>query len=455
MTDQKNFGIIKAYVVPHPPIVLPEIGQGRESEIQDTLDSMKTVAKEIAEIAPDTIVLTTPHAPLYRDAFFVSLADRDSGNLADFGFPQVGETLDNDLALAELVLKKSANQDVALVKDQAETNSLDHGSLVPLRFICAEYQDFKLLRLGLSGLSAKTHYRLGQIINEALVELDRRAVFVASGDLSHVLKSDGPYGYRKEGPEFDRKVTDILARAAFDELLAMPEELTEPAAQCGLPSFWIMAGSLDGRDVTAELLSYQGNFGVGYGVLTFDPRTDNPQRRFNAEKNKNNPYVNLARQTIEEFIKDGVVSKLDSDLPDELLKRKAATFVTLHRNGKLRGCIGTLEPYADSLATEIQQNAISAATKDPRFPPLREEELADLEVSVDVLSEPEAIESFADLDPLRYGVIVSKGRNRGVLLPDLEGVDTAEKQVEIALSKAGIGQAENYKLERFEVIRHE
>ena len=274
------------------------------------------------------------------------------------------------------------------------------------------------------------------------------------------MKPDGPYGFKAEGPTFDRAVTDILSRAAFDELLTMPKSLTEPAAQCGLSAFQMMAGALDGKDVEAELLSYEGTFGVGYAVCRFEPLNDNAKRQFLTPEPKSmdksdNPGIALARHTIEEYITNGVCPDLLPNLPDEMTTKRAATFVTLHRKGQLRGCIGTLEPYRDSIALEIQYNAISAATEDPRFGPVQVHELPDLDISVDVLSPAESIQDINELDPKRYGVIVRLGYRRGVLLPNLDGIDTAEQQVTIARQKAGIAAGENYQLERFEVVRHE
>lgn len=458
ISEKKNIGILKAYAVPHPPIVLPEIGRGEEAKIEATSVALKQVAGEIAELAPDTIILASPHAPLYSDAFFMSFSDVDLGDMGRFGVPFVKESLNNDLALGEAVLRKAERKDIPIFAD-TKPSKLDHGSLVPLRFICKEYKEFKFLRIGLSMLSAETHYRLGQIIAEAAGELERRAVFIASGDLSHVLKADGPYGFAKEGPEFDRKVTDILGRAAFDELLTMPKRLTEAAAQCGLSSFQIMAGAFDGKDIEAELLSYEGTFGVGYAVCRFVPIKENPERKFldlqkTAPKTED-PYISLARYTIREFVNKGIRPELPEKLPDEMMQKRAATFVSLHRHGRLRGCIGTLVPTRDSLASEIQRNAIAAATEDPRFPPLQPDDLDGLEISVDVLFPAEKISSINQLDPKKYGVIVSSGYRRGVLLPNLEGIDTAEEQVAIARSKAGIAANEKYQLERFQVIRHE
>ena len=141
-------------------------------------------------------------------------------------------------------------------------------------------------------------------------------------------------------------------------------------------------------------------------------------------------------------------------LPEALTKTRAGAFVSIHKQGRLRGCIGTIAPTRSSLAEEIIHNAVSAATRDPRFDPIRPEELKWLEISVDVLGEPEPIDSVAELDVKRYGVIVTNGGRRGLLLPDLEGVDTPEQQVEIARRKAGIGPDEAVLLERFEVVRH-
>lgn len=168
---------------------------------------------------------------------------------------------------------------------------------------------------------------------------------------------------------------------------------------------------------------------------------------------KEHSLVALARKTIEHYIRDGEVIDPPEELTPEMRKR-AGVFVSLHRGGQLRGCIGTIEPVRANVAQEIIANAISSATRDPRFPPLTAEELSDLEISVDVLTEPEPISSIRELDPKVYGVIVESGSRRGLLLPDLEGVDTAEQQVAIALRKAWISATEPYRMYRFRVVRY-
>ncbi len=165
-------------------------------------------------------------------------------------------------------------------------------------------------------------------------------------------------------------------------------------------------------------------------------------------------YVQLARRTIEEYVRTGRRIEAPDGLPREMYVQRAGAFVSLKERGMLRGCIGTIQAVQPSLAEEIIENAISAAVRDPRFYPVEPEELDRLTISVDVLGDTEEIASPADLDVKRYGVIVTRGRRRGLLLPNLEGVDTVEEQIAIAKRKAGIAEAEEAALERFEVVRH-
>ena len=137
-----------------------------------------------------------------------------------------------------------------------------------------------------------------------------------------------------------------------------------------------------------------------------------------------------------------------------MLDNKSAVFVSIHKNGYLRGCIGTIIPITKCVAQEIINNAINASTEDPRFDPVTVDELKDLEINVDVLTLPEDIDDKTMLDPKKYGVIVRSGLKRGLLLPDLEGVDTIDEQISIEKKKAGINDNEKIELQRFEVIRH-
>lgn len=163
------------------------------------------------------------------------------------------------------------------------------------------------------------------------------------------------------------------------------------------------------------------------------------------------PLVELAKRTIEGYVRGGKIEPPPA-LTEEM-KERAGVFVSLKLGGMLRGCIGTFEPAQENVAAEVMANAISSATRDPRFPPVSAEELADLEYSVDVLTSPELVESQDELDPGCYGIIVQCGGRRGLLLPDLEGVDTVEQQIEICRAKGGIAPNEPVDLYRFEVRR--
>ncbi len=166
------------------------------------------------------------------------------------------------------------------------------------------------------------------------------------------------------------------------------------------------------------------------------------------------PHAHLARLTIEKYIRNGQIIDVPPDTPSELLEKRAGVFVTLHKHGRLRGCIGTFMPTQENIAKEIIRNAIAAATEDPRFPPVEEEELPEIKISVDVLSEPEEVEDIEELDPKKYGIIVESGFKRGLLLPDIEGVDTVEEQIEITKRKAGIYPGEPIKIYKFTVKRY-
>ena len=216
----------------------------------------------------------------------------------------------------------------------------------------------------------------------------------------------------------------------------------------------------------ATVLSHEDVTGVGYGICTFYPEEADPSRRFleayrekirracRERAEKSDPWVRLARAAVEAWVLRRERLSVPKGLPEEMLTRRAGTFVSLHRFGRLRGCIGTIAAATGSVAEEILQNAVSACARDPRFPPVAPEELRELEISVDVLGDAEPVRSPEELDVMRYGVIVSRGRRRGLLLPNLEGVDSVADQIRIARQKGGIGEDEPFRLERFEVERH-
>ena len=455
-----------AFMVPHPPMIIPEVGRGSEAQIKETTRAYEQIAGEIAACKPETIIIISPHSIMYSDYFHISPGRRAKGSFAEFGAGQVKFTEDYDEELVNQICLTAAEEQFPAGTLGERSARLDHGTMVPLFFIRRAYDNFRIVRIGLSGLPLTDHYRFGMMIREAVEAVGRRTVIVASGDLSHKLQEYGPYGYAAEGPEYDRRVMDVCGRAAFGELLTFDEVFCEKAAECGHRSFVIMAGAFDGIQVRGKALSHQDVTGVGYGICTFYPEGEDAERYFlekhlqkkeeelSAQAAKSDSYVRLARKSLEAYIRNRKTIPVPDDLPEEMLKTRAGAFVSIHKHGKLRGCIGTIAPTAENVAKEIIRNAISASTQDPRFDPVTEEELKWLEINVDVLGEPERISSLAELDVRRYGVIVSCGHKRGLLLPDLDGVDTPEQQVSIAMKKGGIRENEPYVLERFEVVRH-
>ncbi len=419
-----------ACALPHPPLMLPEIGRGEEHKIQHTIEAYQTIANEIARIKPETIVLVSPHAPMFRDGFFLAQGTEDVGDMSRFNTPQLRYAYPIDEEFNDALIKLDPDVRPSVME-------LDHGSIVPLALIKETYTDFKLVRIGISGLNREHHRELGKAIQRSANQLKRKTVFIASGDLSHRLKADGPYGFNPDGPRFDQKIKHILASNHFDELFDLPSNQCHEAGECGYRSLLVLAGVMDTLEIKSEVLSYEAPFGVGYLCASIHVL---------------DPLVALARKAIEHYVNDqsiidvSMVKSIDSHM-------QAACFVSLHKQNQLRGCIGTLQPNQSNLMHEIIHNAISACSKDPRFNPVTEEELEDLEISVDVLNPAEPVNK-SQLDPKRYGVIVRSSWRTGVLLPDLDGINSVGEQLNIALRKAGIDTNDVYTIERFEVTRH-
>jgi AmmeMemoRadiSam system protein A/AmmeMemoRadiSam system protein B len=426
--------IIRAYLLPHPPLALPGIGRGEEQKINKTLAAMDEAAHEIARLAPETIIFITPHGTVYGDYFHISPGKGAEGDFARFGAAEIGLSVEYDGELAERIARMAAENDIPAGFEGARDASLDHGVMVPLWYIRQRYTDFKALRISPSGLSPEAHYNMGRCIATAV---KKPAVLIASGDLSHKLADRGPYGYAPEGPAFDKTICDIFQTGDFQALFDKALPLREKAAECGLAPCMMLAGCFHGRETHTRLLSYEGPFGVGYGVAAV----------------KSCPYRSLARHALESRVR-GIAPSLPPDLPPKLTDRQAGAFVSLHIGGQLRGCIGTIAPTCDNLALEIMQNAVSAGLRDNRFDPVAPDELPHLRYKVDILSAPESISGPDELDVRRYGVIVTSGYRRGLLLPNLDGITSVAQQLSIARQKAGIGEAAPVTMERFEVVRY-
>ena len=585
--------IIAAFVVPHPPLVVPGVGsQDDLAKVARTVAAYEEVSRRISALAPDTLVISSPHVEMYADYLHVAGGQGARGSFARFGAPQARCEVTYDQEFVRALCEAARREGIPAGTAGERSPELDHGTIVPLHFIWQAWDAVgsgagsgadtgaaaagagvdevaatagariaggvgapspaprpRVVRLGISGLSPLAHYRMGQLVARVADALGRRVVYVASGDLSHKLLAEGPCGFAAEGPQFDAAACEAFRTGDFLQLMTLDPGFCERAAECGLRSFIMMAGALDRTPVTPELLSHEGPFGVGYGVAAFTPTegaSSDPARDFDEQylawherdmarrRAQESPWVALARRALEAYVtrgervsaraeldamaqaadaqgeaaRDGGDVKADaaptdaggagvdatreqgmqssaareqgaktgtrhaapafaSNTPDachpltphvraELEGTRAGCFVSLKKDGQLRGCIGTTGPTKGSLAEEICANAVAAGTRDPRFDPVRPEELPELVYDVDVLGTPEPVADARELDARRFGVIVSaSGGRRGLLLPDLDGVDTVEEQVRIAARKGGIDRTrDRVSLERFEVTRH-
>lgn len=457
-------------IAPHPPIIIPEVGGEERHGASKTIDGITHLAAEIKRRKPETVVVITPHAPLFRDAVTVSMLDLLEGTLGQFGAHHLKFAYENDIELASEMLRQAVPLEVTaagLEDDDYEHHhigrDLDHGALVPLYFLREQGLKHQLVWVAIGMLTSDELYAFGFAIQKAVAKLQRRTVVLVSGDLSHRLTADAPAGYDPRGIEFDRLVEHSLSSGQFISLLDLDEKLSEAAGECGLRPIQIGLGALDGYKVEAQVLSYEGPFGVGYLTALLEPHShDQPSTlksmrkqvhdRITRLRQDETPEVRLARSTLERYVSSGEMLELDG-LPKDW-QRRAGVFVSIKKKGQLRGCIGTTEPTRANLAEEIIHNAISAGTEDPRFGPVQKDELDQLVYSVDILAESEAIDGPESLDPQRYGVIVRSGRKSGLLLPLLDGVDTVEEQLQIVRQKAGIPAGESVKMWRFEVVRY-
>ncbi|MDD3169894.1 MAG: AmmeMemoRadiSam system protein A [Eubacteriales bacterium] len=458
--------LLNGYIMPHPPIIVPGIGHGREREAGATIDALKRAAKEIGKARPTTILLSTPHAPCFRDFVYIMDSENLEGDFAAFGSPKAQLSFQNNRELVSMIAVKSAIYGIdagGLEESQRRhygiSDRLDHGALVPLSFIKEEWEDFRLVCISTPFLAFEALYDFGRGVRDAIEESGERVVYIASGDLSHRLTRDAPAGYSPKGPAYDRALVEKVRQADVQGLLETDLSELEKAGECGTRSIVMMFGAFDGRKPKSEVYSYEGPYGVGYLVAKIEGAEEKGKKKagegsLEINSSEASVHVRLAKETLETYVRSGNKIKVPDWVPPEFKTRRAGVFVSLKKGGMLRGCIGTIGPVMVNIAEEIINNAISAGMQDPRFPAVKEKELNELIYSVDVLGAPEKINSTEELDVKRYGVIVTAGFRRGLLLPDLEGVDTPEKQVEIALQKAGIRSSESFELKRFEVIRY-
>jgi AmmeMemoRadiSam system protein A len=392
----------------HAPIVVPAVGGRRSEQCRRTTRAMREVAGLAVASKPDCVVLSSPHTPRLADRWAVRRGPHH-GSLDDFGAASVRVELP---ALAVPFLP------------ELRAERLDHGALVPLAFLweAGWRGDTAILALPMADGG-------GAAVGRRIAELPGRVAAIASGDMSHRLIPGAPSGYEPRARDFDAAFVAALRDDDWESACG-----AEPRALAGedvIASFGFAAGAA-GSPRNAEVIAYEGPFGVGYCEAVLSEASAPPWR--------------IARHAIRAAMA-GRRYEPPSGGPGP-----HGVFVTLRSRGNLRGCIGMIEPSTDRLWTEIARVAPDAALADPRFPPVRVDEFDDLDIEISVLDPPKTCRRD-ELDPRRFGVVVRRGRQRGVLLPDLDGVDTIDTQVAIACRKAGIAEGDAVEYQRFTVSK--
>ena len=441
---------------PHPPIMLPEIGGPELSKMTATVEAVEAASALIVSQKPETLVILSPHNYVFPDGAAIIAAPRLYGNLAAFGYPELAMDVRTDMDLAEEIVNKASQQTDIYRLDAAWSDrfghplSVDQGTFVPLYYLRKAGFTGPIVIMAPRFDDYDSMTRLGDIVIKAAKTLGRRNAVIASGDLSHRLLQGSPNGYTPNGAVFDKLVMEALLKQNLSGLTDLSRSFIDEIATCGLPSVYCLFGALRHFRPVMPVYAYEAPFGVGYGVALYLPEGQEDQV---VKRAPSDIRVRLARESITYYLQHHALMAVPKDLPEEL-QDQAGTFVSLHKGSRLRGCIGTFLPIHLNTASEIIHNAVSAATRDPRFSPVSLEELADIDISVDVLGKPEAVTSASELNPKKYGVIVMSHARTGLLLPDLEGVDTVEQQISIAKEKAGIPPQIQPDLYRFTVDRY-
>lgn len=478
--------ILASFLMPHAPVFLEAIGHRQIRAVNETIESMHQIGKTIKELEPDMIVFISPHGPVFSDAIAVYDLESYKGDFNAFGEFELEYEFKIESSFLKLLCELSDENDLDYYplkrnqfKEFHHDPKLDHGVLVPAHFIYQHVDNIPMVAMSYGTFSYLRLIKNGKLLKTASDRLGLNIVVVASGDMSHALKDSGPYALDPSGPWFDTLMKKNIDEQKPWEIFTESQDKIEQAKECGLRSFAMMLGALEGTNIESKVLSYEGPFGVGYLCASFkinDKGVDvdwlsqiqnRIDEQYDAHIKTEHFLVKFARLVIEERVKGRVppklsitndyvmVNNISLEWPKDnnFLKIRRGTFVSIKNESGLRGCIGTIIPTQKNVINEVYRNALAAATKDYRFDPIETDELKSLIISVDVLSELEEVEDQNKLSPDRFGVIVSSKGRQGVLLPNLESIETIDEQLRIACNKGGFSVDETDKIMRFTVDR--
>jgi len=429
----------------HAPIVIPALAGSRGQACSKTTGAMRQVATDVLAHGPEVIVVVSPHAPRAAQSWAVVHDAEIAGTFSRFGRADLGLTLEGAPHAAEALSRVA--QQYGLSVEAARGDDLDHGALVPLMFLAEAGFLGRVLVVSLPYPGTDQEERFGHIIAQAAAVCGERWAIIASGDMSHRLTADAPAGFHPRAKDFDLTFVRNLRHKDLRRATNVDAKLQALVAEDVVQSTRVAAAAVDYVATGLTVYSYEGPFGVGYcEAMLFSERAQGKDADPDAPPLR---LVDIAHDAIVHALAG--THYLVPELPAPW-DAPHAVFVTLRSpEGELRGCIGRTEPIFGSLALEVADCAVAAATRDHRMPSVETRELTRLGIEISVLEPPEPIESASQLDPKRFGVVVSQGERRGVLLPEVEGVDTVDDQLRIAMRKGEISAHAPYRLQRFRV----
>ncbi len=447
-----NVTVVFAGLMPHAPVLVPSVGGEYCGQLEDTSAALAALGRRMVAARPDSLVVLSPHSPMRAGTVGLWTTSPLRGSFEAFGAKQERIRLPLDRALVNGIEEQCARR--SLGSWPIARGPLDHGAMVPLFHLVAAGWDGPTCVVGLADLDGCLLDELGEAIAAAALALGRRIALVASGDLSHRLTATAPCGYAPEGERFDKTFIELLASGAPDAIRRVDTNLRSLAAEDGVAPTRAALAATGYATTGRTVLSYEGPFGVGYGVAVLsDPAAVSaipaaPARGSTITDIADLPQV--ARQAVASAFVGGPETPPYAAAGP--LKVPLGVFVTIHTvDHELRGCRGAPIPGQPDLVASTWRHAREAAFDDPRFPALEASELPNVRFTVSVLSPPERVGSIAALDPVKYGVLVTStdGHRRGLLLPGIKGIDSAAEQVRLAQAKAGISPREAVMLQRF------
>jgi AmmeMemoRadiSam system protein A len=450
-------GVVIAALMPHAPILIPAIARDELSAVAASVASLRSVARRIVESKPDVVVVVSPHSPRKPGAFGIWSGAQVAGDFGRFRAPDIRVEFKNDEAFGR---ELSGRLRGAGVRDwRIPQGPLDHGASVPLWYLAEAGWTGPVSVLSLNYPGEGGLAEVGQALRNTARGLGIRVAVIASGDMSHRLKPDSAAGYEPRAREFDQAFITCLKRGAYTEVDAIDSSLRDLAAEDVVDSAQVAFAAVESHAEGGKVFSYEGPFGVGYGVaVLFDGRrpaasglkVEPGEDKYSAFREK---LPAVAREALRAALFNEEERAHGS--AEGVLREKRAVFVTLRTHGgKLRGCIGTLTPKYANVLEETRQMSCAAAFDDGRFEPVRREEFSTLSFEVSVLQPLEEVKSEHELDPARYGVVVrTEDGRRGCLLPGIDEIRTVREQLDVARRKGRIDASEPVRLQRFEVVK--